>query len=104
MAEGQTSARILCLDDSEAELEAISSPLRDAGYTVFGARNFEEARPSMKNVDLVIVDYHMPQLNGAEALALLKDLASRDKPPAFYLYTADKEVALSFKAYGFDGA
>ena len=104
MAEGQTNARILCLDDSEAELEAMALPLREAGYIVFVARNVDQARPFMKNSDLVIVDFHMPELNGAEALTLLKECASREKPPLFYLYTADKDVAISFKAHGFDGA
>ena len=104
MADGPTHARILCLDDSEAELEAMALPLREAGHTVFGARNVEQARPYLRNIDLVIVDFHMPQLNGAEALQLLKESASRDRAPLFYLYTADKDVAISFKTHGFDGA
>jgi two-component system phosphate regulon response regulator PhoB len=104
MAEGLPSARILCLDDSEAELEAMALPLREAGHTVLGARTVEQARPYMRNIDLVIVDFHMPELNGAEAMHLLKESASREKAPLFYLYTADKDVAISFKAHGFDGA
>jgi two-component system phosphate regulon response regulator PhoB len=104
MSEGATHARILCLDDSEAELEAMALPLREAGHIVFGARSVEQARPFMKNIDLVIVDFHMPLLNGAEAMLLLKESASREKAPLFYLYTADKDEAISFKAHGFDGA
>jgi CheY-like chemotaxis protein len=104
MSDEASSFRILCLDDSEAQLEELVGVLRAAGYTAFPALTVEEARFKVSNVDLVIVDFHMPRMNGAEALLLLRAAVPADTTPLFYLYTTDKDAAVSFKAHGFDGA
>lgn len=69
-----------------------------------GALTVDDARTKLANVDLVIVDFHMPRVNGAEALLMLKAALPPDSTPLFYLYTTDKDAAVSFKAHGFDGA
>ena len=104
MQDEAQSFRILCLDDSEAQLQELVSALRREGYVTFPALTVEEARQRLANIDLVIVDFHMPRMNGAEALLLLRAALPPDSAPLFYLYTTDKDAAVSFKAHGFDGA
>lgn len=45
-----------------------------------------------------------PRSKGAAALEALRKTVRRDTPVAFYLYTADNAIALSYRALGFDGA
>jgi DNA-binding NarL/FixJ family response regulator len=53
--------------------------------------------------ELVIVDFHMPSIDGAALLPALKDAASSESPCFFYMYTSDPEVARKYDTYGFDG-
>jgi len=58
----------LCIDDDEDVLECEKSFLESLGYTVLaaasGGKGLELA--SMHLVDVVIVDYLMPEMNGQE--------------------------------------
>ena len=104
MSDDGQRAKILCLDDSEAQLRELATALRGAGYVALTAQTVDEARIKLAGVDLVIVDFHMPRMSGAEALLLLRAASSPESPPLFYLYTTDRDAAVSFKAHGFDGA
>lgn len=59
---------VLCIDDNEDLLECERSFLESFGYTVLtavsGDRGLELA--STHSVDIVIVDYFMPEMNGQE--------------------------------------
>lgn len=99
-----SSLRILYVDDSEIQLADVERALSRQGHSVVTALTLRDARAHVANADLVMVDFHMPEVNGAEALSVLRRHAREDLPVLFYLYTSDREVALSFKAYGFDGA
>jgi CheY-like chemotaxis protein len=62
------SAVVLCIDDNEDVLECEKSFLESFGYSVLtaasGGKGLELA--SIHTVDVVIVDYFMPEMNGAE--------------------------------------
>jgi CheY-like chemotaxis protein len=62
------SAVVLCIDDNEDVLECERSFLESFGYTVLtatsGGRGLELASANL--VDVVIVDYVMPEMNGQE--------------------------------------
>jgi two-component system cell cycle sensor histidine kinase/response regulator CckA len=61
-------AVLLCIDDDEDVLECEKSFLESFGYTVLtapsGAKGLELA--SNSPVDVVILDYFMPEMNGQE--------------------------------------
>ena len=59
---------LLCVDDSEDVLECEKSFLESLGYTVLTAASGDKALElaSMHSVDVVIVDYFMPEMNGQE--------------------------------------
>lgn len=95
--------RILYLDDSPPALQAVEMALDPSMYRVKTAGTLGEALPWVRESDIVIVDFHMPGMNGAEAAARLRQQAGSPSPD-FYLYTTDTGVAVKFRAHGFDGA
>jgi DNA-binding response OmpR family regulator len=65
---------ILVADDETHILHVVSLKLRNAGFTVITARDGQEALDlALSEVpDLLITDYHMPQLSGLELCRRLK--------------------------------
>jgi DNA-binding response OmpR family regulator len=69
-------AVLLCIDDDEDILECEKSFLESFGYTVLtassGSKGLELA--SVYSVDVVIVDYLMPEMNGQEVAKEMRRL------------------------------
>jgi two-component system alkaline phosphatase synthesis response regulator PhoP len=70
------SAVLLCIDDNEDVLECEKSFLETFGYTVLtaasGGKGLELA--SKYSVDVVILDYFMPEMNGQEVALEMRRL------------------------------
>ena len=70
------SAVLLCIDDNEDVLECEKSFLESFGYSVLtaasGGQGLELA--SKHSVDVVILDYLMPEMNGQEVAIEMKRL------------------------------
>ena len=74
---------ILVADDESHILHVVSLKLRNAGFKVLTARDGQEAleMAQQQHPDLLITDYHMPQLSGLELCQRLKqDRATCDIP------------------------
>ena len=97
--------KIVYVDDSQLELRAVQTALRDAGFDVLTSADGEGLKPIMGSVDLVLIDYHLAGTTGTVVLDKLKKLIDQASPktPLFYLYTSDPEVGPDYKAMGFDG-
>ena len=69
---------ILCVNDNDQELSVLSFMLNTNGYRVVPATNGQEAIElfSGMQVDLVLADYAMPQMNGAQMVSRMKQIAS----------------------------
>jgi len=69
---------ILCVDDNEQELSVLTFMLATNGYKVVSARTGQEAIGifAEMQVDLVLTDHAMPQMNGGQLVARLKQIAS----------------------------
>jgi len=78
---------ILVADDESHILHVVSLKLRNAGYRVLTARDGQEALETATNElpDLLITDYHMPQLSGIELCQRLKAEARTASIPAIML-------------------
>lgn len=77
---------ILTVDDEDMILQIITDILSTKGYEVVTATNGKEAlRKSRKcSPDLIVMDIMMPDIDGPEAVKLLKkDPATRDIPILF---------------------
>ena len=71
MSNGKT---ILVADDESHILNVVSLKLTNAGFTVFTAVDGQEALElaTAQRPDLLITDYHMPQLSGLELCQRLR--------------------------------
>jgi CheY-like chemotaxis protein len=69
---------ILCIDDNEQDLSVLSFMLSTNGYRVLSAVTAQEAIGifASTQVDLVLTDFSMPQMNGAQLVKRLKQIAS----------------------------
>jgi two-component system, OmpR family, response regulator CpxR len=68
---------ILCVDDNEQDLSVLKFMLATNGYRVLSANNGTEAVSIFAEnlVDLVLADYSLPQMNGDQLVARLKQIA-----------------------------
>jgi len=66
---------ILCVDDTPSMLEGQRMLLEENGYRVLTATNGKEGVQvfTSHSVDLVLLDYHMPEMNGGMAAVRMKD-------------------------------
>ena len=78
---------ILVADDESHILHVVSLKLRNAGYRVVTAHDGQEALDAalQERPDLIITDYHMPQLSGLELCRRLKQDASMPAIPVIML-------------------
>ena len=78
---------ILVADDETHILHVVSLKLRNAGFRVLTARDGQEAleMAQHEHPDLLITDYHMPQLSGLELCQRLKQDARTNDIPAIML-------------------
>ncbi len=78
---------ILVADDESHILHVVSLKLKNAGYRVLTARDGQEALElaQQEKPDLLITDYHMPQLSGIELCRKLKQDPATASIPAIML-------------------
>jgi CheY-like chemotaxis protein len=78
---------ILVADDESHILHVVSLKLKNAGYRVITARDGQEAleMAQQEKPDLLITDYHMPQLSGIELCRKLKQDPATTHIPAIML-------------------
>lgn len=83
----QQPKTILVADDESHILNVVSLKLRNAGFNVLTARDGQEAldMAAAERPDLLITDYHMPQLSGIELCRKLKEAAATASIPAIML-------------------
>jgi CheY-like chemotaxis protein len=79
--------KILVADDESHILHVVSLKLRNAGFEVLTAADGQEALEIAiaEHPDLLITDYHMPQLSGLELCQKLKQDPSTARIPAIML-------------------
>jgi DNA-binding NtrC family response regulator len=72
----QTDAVVLCIDDDEKQLDLIKSTLERNGYCVLTTTNWRQALDLFVTgpIDLVIVDYEMPDIKGNELAVWIKGI------------------------------
>ncbi len=82
-----TIKTILVADDESHILHVVSLKLRNAGFRVITARDGQEALTlaTAEHPDLVITDYHMPQLSGLELCQRMKADPATQSIPAIML-------------------
>jgi DNA-binding NarL/FixJ family response regulator len=97
------AGEIVVVDDSYLILDRIRDQLGAEGYRVRTTTGPSAAAKLVEHADLAIIDYHMPGVDGAELLTLLRQ-SHPQSACLYYLYTSDREVAARYERLGFDGA
>ena len=69
------ASQILIVDDDDSIRSLLQQELGDAGYTIEEARNGKEALAAVRKhrPDLIILDIMMPEMNGFDVAAVLKN-------------------------------
>jgi EAL domain-containing protein (putative c-di-GMP-specific phosphodiesterase class I)/DNA-binding response OmpR family regulator len=88
------SGRIFIVDDQEANVRLLEQVLRRAGFE--NARTFRDAVTMLDALaddepDLILLDLHMPGLDGIAALGALAERAAQDEYLPVLVLTADAE-------------
>ena len=101
-----TGQRILVVEDNERNLKLIRDVLQFAGYEIVEASSGEQGVALAQDCDpdLVLMDLQLPQMDGMEALRLLRESArTRDVPVVAVTAFAMKEDRERAFGAGFDG-
>jgi two-component system chemotaxis response regulator CheY len=91
--------QILIADDSESIREILSFSLSNAGYEVLVATDgldalkYFDGRP----IDLLLTDYHMPNMNGLELTVKVRQIENYKFIPILVL-TTEKQVEIMREA------
>lgn len=70
-----TDKRIVIVDDDDLFRESVTENLREAGYLVVGfdrGPKFLEFMRKEQGIDLILLDWKMPDMNGIEVLRTLR--------------------------------
>src|SRR5216684_1694 len=84
--------RILAVDDSPADLDFLTRVLRQAGYTVHCALDAQIALWALdaKLPDLILLDAHMPLIDGYEFCGRLKENERTRDIPVIFISAGDR--------------
>ncbi len=96
----------LVVDDSAAMRQLISLAIQDAGYSVLLAENGKDAldKSNGANIHMVITDLNMPDMDGIELIAKLRNRPDHKFTPIIMLTTeAQEEKMMQGKAAGASG-
>lgn len=96
--------RILIIDDSESILAMARRVLSADGHDVIATAQVVGNARHIPSSDLIIVDFHMPGIDGAAVVQSMREAAVGHKVCPIYLYTSDAKVASEYWKYGFDGS
>ena len=86
------SKQILIVDDSESIREVLAYSLENAGYQVLVAFDGMDALKYFdgRTIDLLLTDYHMPNLNGLELIVKVRQIENYKFIPILVLTTENQ--------------
>lgn len=81
------TSRILVVDDTPANIQVLSSTLKDKGYQISVATNGRQALEVVARLrpDLILLDVMMPEMDGFETCRRLKESAATNDIPVIFL-------------------
>ncbi len=100
------SKKFLVVDDSASMRQLISLAIQDAGFEVMLAENGKDALDKAGNekINMVITDLNMPDMDGIELIANLRNRPDYKFTPILMLTTeAQEEKMMQGKAAGASG-
>lgn len=94
---------ILVVDDEAVTVDVLTAVLSDAGLQVFGAANGKEALAKLPKAkpDLILLDYMMPVLGGAETLKAIRETGRHASTP-IVMMSGIPESMIKRRSRGYD--
>lgn len=85
---------VLVVDDEFGVAEVLQSILEDEGYRVATAINGKQAMARLGELtpDLIMLDYMMPIMDGAQALAAIRQNPTFARTPVIMMSSLEEEV------------
>jgi two-component system chemotaxis response regulator CheY len=102
----QVKRKIIIAEDSVSIREAIAFGLEEAGYEVEKTENGLDALGKFdgSKIDLLLTDFHMPEMNGVELIRNVRNLEEYRNLPILVLTTENqKDLVLQAKQAGCTG-
>lgn len=97
---------ILLVDDNPENLRVLSKTLENEGYVVRAVNNGKQALASVEASEphLLLLDVHMPEMDGFEVCRILKKESQYEKLPVIFLSALDDSFnkVKGFEAGGID--
>lgn len=87
---------VLCIDDEENIRFALEAVISSQGWQAISAKNIKEAEKIIKKKmpTLILIDYHMPEINGLEGVRIIR---SYDDNVPIIVFTIDSDLELAEK-------
>lgn len=100
MADSDFDVKILVVDDVPSKLVALESILDEPGQTVVGVSSGREAlrRLLHEHFAVVLLDVNMPDIDGFETAALIRERKSTESTPIIFI-TADSDETHARRGY-----
>ncbi len=100
-----TPTRMVVIDDDDVVLAQMRDRFSPLGYDVITTTNPIGCARHLRDGALVLIDYHMPGVNGEFVVESLRAATRKANIECtFYLLTSDRDKVARHKALGFDGA
>jgi PAS domain S-box-containing protein len=96
-----TPVDVLVVDDRVPELDALQAVLEDPGYHVVRAQSGAEALRLLlkREFAVILLDIHMPEMDGFEVAATIKQRARSRHTPIVFLTATHDDVGAIYRAY-----
>lgn len=98
---GDYIAKILIVDDIEANLVALKAILKSENTQVFAAGSGNQALKILleEQIDIVLLDVQMPNMNGFEVAELMRSNSRTRDIPIIFVTAINKEEKYIFRGY-----
>ena len=100
-AESAEPVNILIVDDQPENLVALNAILENLGQTIVQARSGREALRVLLDLDVAVIllDVKMPEMDGFETAALIRERERSRATPIIFLTAADRNQTLAIRGY-----
>jgi signal transduction histidine kinase len=98
---GQVAAGILLVDDKPANLVALEAMLEGISPRIVTAGSGREALKQLLEADfaVILLDVKMPDMDGFETAALIRDRERSRNTPIIFLTAADRDAQMAVRGY-----
>lgn len=86
--------KVFIIDDEPDILKVLEIRLKSSGYEVRSAKNAKEALEILNGYkpDIILLDYYLPDINGADLLKEIKKISSVASVPVIFVSASSESI------------